>query len=65
MDDISYSVIPTYISLKICKIRFLTSQKKKKKKVASDFERGKGKRKMKTHFGGINLQAICCFRKKH
>ena len=38
---------------------------KKKKKVASDFERGKGKRKMKTHFGGINLQAICCFRKKH
>lgn len=63
MDDISYSVIPTYISLKICKIRFLTSQKKKK--VASDFERGKGKRKMKTHFGGINLQAICCFRKKH
>ena len=63
MDDISYSVIPTYISLKICKIRFLTSQKKKK--VASDFERGEGKRKMKTHFGGINLQAICCFRKKH
>ena len=35
------------------------------KRVASDFERGKGKRKMKTHFGGINLQAICCFRKKH